>query len=292
MIELARWNMRAELSRLWQDCFQESKRFPDYFLNNYFRPRDGLVYRVSGRIAAAVYLLPAAVVLNGRRMQAHYIFAAGTFPEFRSRGFMASLLAYAAIYGAKRGDCFSVVLPADAPLYCFYEKNGYFDFYTVRSVPVSRPRLRQMAAEPPCGRLVVSAAELNALRGSVVSRWEGSVLWSDEMFHFATGFGSAYGDRLVCSGNRGFRSYAICRMEGKQVCSVRETMSAPGGMPGLASAILKQTPAETYRFRLPADCGLFRGEGETERCGMIRPIGGTSWEKSAFSAPYLGLALD
>ena len=112
MIGLAEWKMRAELAQLWQACFHEPRRYPTYFLNNYFRPEDCLVYQVHGKIAAAVYLLPARVVLSDGTAQAHYIFAAGTQPHFRSRGFMASLLAYAALYGTKRGDRYSVVLPA------------------------------------------------------------------------------------------------------------------------------------------------------------------------------------
>ncbi|WP_411678447.1 GNAT family N-acetyltransferase [Caproicibacter sp.] len=292
MIGLAGWEMRGELAELWQACFHEPKRFPDYFLNNYFHPKDCLVYRVSGKIAAAVYLLPAEIVRENGTAQAHYIFAAGTQPRFRSRGYMASLLAYAAIYGAKREDRYSVVLPADQPLYSYYERNGYFDYYKIRSVIVSRSRLEQLAPVLPSGRILAPSSELNRLRGSVLSRHGGSVLWSNERFHFTVGFGSAYGDGLVCSGPGGDRSYAICRRVNEKLCSVREAMTAPRGLPGLAAAILKRYPAETYEFRLPAGEGLFPGEGTEERCGMLRPIGGTPAEKPGVPAPYLGLALD
>lgn len=292
MISQAEWEMRSELSALWQVCFHEPKRYPDYFLNNYFRPEDCLVYRVSGKIAAAVYLLPAQIALDGAAVQAHYIFAAGTLPRFRSRGFMASLLAYAAIYGAKRGDRYSVVLPADQPLYSFYERNGYFDYYKIRSVHIPRSRLEQMANGISSVRVLASSEELNTLRNSVLSRRKGSVLWSSERFHFTAGFGATYGDRLVCSGLVGHRSYAICRKTDDKTCSVRETMISPNGFPQLAAAVLQQAPAEVYEFRLPVGDGLFSGEGTEERCGMLRPVGGTPVEESAAREPYLGLALD
>lgn len=292
MISQAGWEMRPELSKLWQVCFNEPKRYPDYFLNNYFRPEDCLVYRVSGKIAAAVYLLPAEIVLDGATAQAHYIFAAGTSPRFRSRGFMASLLAYAAIYGAKRGDRYSIVLPAEQSLYAFYEKNGYFDYYKIRSVRVPRARLKQMAEGNSCGRVLASSAELNRVRNSILSRRKGSVLWSRERFHFTVGFGATYGDQLVCAGPMGHRSYAICRKTDEKTCSVRETMISPNGFPELAAAVLRQVPAEVYEFRLPVGDGLFSGEGTEERCGMLRPVGGTPVEESVASEPYLGLALD
>lgn len=290
MIGLAEWNMRPELAELWRVCFHEPKRYADFFLNNYFRPKDCLVYRISGRIAAAVYLLPASIAPEGA--QAHYIFAAGTLPPFRSRGFMASLLTYAALYGAKRGDKYSVVLPASQPLYSFYERCGYFDYYKIRSVPVTRVCLEQLASQLPTGRVLASSSELNRLRNSLLSGRNGSVLWSDEWFHFTGNFGSIYGDELVCSGSAGRRSYAICRRADKNTCSVRETMAAPDSFSGLAAAILKRFPAETYEFRLPSGGGFFPGEGGEERCGMLRPIGGAVLEKSMGPAPYLGLALD
>lgn len=292
MIGFAEWNMRPELAGLWQICFQESERYPKYFLNNYFRPRDCLVYQAAGRIAAAVYLLPAKIALGGRTAQAHYIFAAGTLPRFRSRGYMASLLAYAAICGAERGDRYSAVLPASAPLYSFYDRNGYSDFFQVRTVSVPRGRLEELAGPAPLGKILASSAELNALRTRALSRERGSVLWSDAMLRFAFGFGAAYGDRLVCARSEGRSSYALCRMEGKDGCTVRETMISRDGFGALAAAILREAPASAYAFRLPAGCGPFSGEGSLERCGMIRPIGGARPLPPGAAAPYLGLALD
>lgn len=291
MIGFAEWNMRAELAALWRICFHEPVRYPNYFLNNLFRPRDCLVYRVNGEIAAAVYLLPARLAAEGRGAQAHYIFAAGTLPRYRSRGYMASLLACAAIRGAERGDEYSAVLPANGPLYPFYAHNGYFDFFRVRVVSVPRRRLRGLAAPGPAVKILAAGRELNALRCAVLGDRKGSVLWSDGMFHFAVGFGAAYGDRLVCARGNG-PSYALCRREEDGACSVREAMVSPGGFGALAAAVLRAAPAEIYRFRLPCGCGPFPGEGTEERCGMLRPVGGAPPPQAGTPAPYLGLALD
>ena len=291
MIGYAEWNMRSELAALWRVCFHEPARYPNYFLNNLFRPRDCLVYRVAGGIAAAVYLLPAQLVLDGRRARAHYVFAAGTLPRFRSRGYMASLLACAAIRGAERGDEYSAVLPADERLYSFYERNGYSDYYRIRDVSVPSSRLQELAAPAPRGRILISGAELNALRDAALAPQKGSVLWSGRMFRFSVGFSEAYGDRLVCSRNGG-PAYALCRMEPDGSCTVREAMASKDGFAGLAAAVLRRVPAGTYRFRLPCGCGPFPGEGTVTRCGMLRPLGGAALPESAARPPYLGLALD
>ena len=291
MVEFARWEMRRQLADLWRQAFGDPQRFPRYFLNNGFSPRDCLVYRVGDEIAAAVYLLPASVLAGSGTLQAHYIFAAATLSRFRSRGYMSSLLAYAAIAGADRGDRFSVVLPADEGLYRFYGKFGYTSFFKARFLTVAPDRLRAVSGPGAPGRMLPDFRRLNALRGKCLAGCDGSVLWSGAMFHFAAGMNAVYGDRLVCAANGDECAYALCRLE-ENVCTVLETMAGGGTFPFLAGAVLRQAPAAEYRFRLPAEAGPFAGEGETLPFGMIRPIGGTLTEDICPRSPYLGMTMD
>ena len=145
MIEFAQWNMRRQLSSLWQEAFGDQKRIPDFFLNNIFSPRDCLVFQIGGEIASVVYLLPSFIVSDGKKVPAHYIFAAATARKYRSRGYMSALLAYASIAGAKRGDHFSAVLPSSENLYGFYGAAGYSDFYEVCEPEIDRECLHRIA---------------------------------------------------------------------------------------------------------------------------------------------------
>ena len=291
MVEFARWEMRSRLADLWWQAFGAPQRVPRYFLNNCFSPRDCLVYRVGDEIAAAVYLLPASVLAGGGTLQAHYIFAAATLPRFRSRGYMSSLLAYAAIAGADRGDRFSVVLPAGEGLYRFYGKLGYTLFFKARYLTVAPGRLRAVSGPAVPGRVLPDFRCLNALRARCLAGCGGSVLWSDRMFHFAAGMNAVYGDTLVCASSGGESAYALCRVE-ENVCTVLETMVGGRTFPLLAGAVLRQAPAGEYRFRLPAQAGPFAGEGETRPFGMIRPVGGTLPEDLIPRGPYLGMTMD
>ena len=81
MIEFPSWSERAELSRLWQIAFDDQPRAVRFFFQNRFRPEDCLVYRRDGKIAAALYLLPASLKIAGIAYRAHYIYAAATLPE-------------------------------------------------------------------------------------------------------------------------------------------------------------------------------------------------------------------
>lgn len=291
MIEFAQWNMRRELSNLWQECFHDSKRIPNYFLNNFFSPQDCLVYRLGTQIASAVYLLPSQILSGGKALQAHYIFAAATSPLFRSRGYMSSLLAYAAIAGAQRGDRFSVVLPSDENLYRFYAAAGYLDFFQVRELSVPAERLSSISAAASKGRVLFDSARLNSLRKRYLSENDGSMFWSDRMFYYSVSMSQAYGDRLICTMKDGTPAYALCSTE-NGVCSVLESAARKDAFPTLASAILREAPASEYRFRLPAESGLFPGEGKTVRFGMIKPLGGTLISDLKPNHPYLGLTMD
>ena len=52
MIGFAKWEDRPALAELWQVCFEEERRYANFFFNNAFRPGNCLVYRVAGRPAA------------------------------------------------------------------------------------------------------------------------------------------------------------------------------------------------------------------------------------------------
>ena len=300
MIRLADWGMRGELSRIWQICFDEPARPAKYFLNNYFRPENGLVYQVGQNIAAVVYLLPAGIRTRTGAAQAHYIYAAATLPQYRSRGFMAALLAAAALVGANRGDQYSLVLPATQELYPLYQKSDYVPFFQARTVSLSLDRLCDAAESGRIGKTALTFQQLNSLRNEKLKDRPGSALWSDEAFGFAAGMGGVYGDRLVASLTGGRPAYALCRRLDGDTCAVLELMAEKSTLPDLAANLIHDMPAQTYRFRLPVDSpfpaffGLPEEEGEISRFGMIRSLGGAALEsvQPVDGAPYLGLPLD
>jgi predicted acetyltransferase len=293
MIEFAQWNMRRELSALWQEAFEDSKRIPDFFLNNLFNPKDCLVYKSGKEIAAAVYLLPASVLWNGKAVQAHYIFAAATAKRYRARGYMSSLLAYAALVGAKRGDFCSVLMPSERSLRNFYQSNGYVDFYRVKYVELSANELQCLAGANVCiGRALPAVHDLNRLRQNRLVRANGSLLWSDRMFALSVAMSKAYGDKLVCAFGEKGRAYSLCSLENKEYCEVLESFAEDGALPQLAAAILMQVPAPKYRFRLPVDDKCFPQQGDVTEFGMIKPLGGRTIEEINPCNPYLGLCMD
>ena len=293
MIEFAQWNMRRQLSLLWQEAFGDLKRIPDFFLNNIFSPRDCLVFRIGGDIASAVYLLPSSIISDGKLEPAHYIFAAATAQKYRSRGYMSALLAYAAIAGAKRGDHFSAVLPSGDNLYSFYTAAGYSDFYEVSETEIDRESLLKIAgACKSRGKVLPDIPALNRLRKSCLLQYSGSMLWDDRMFCLSSAMSTIYGDKLICASGKSGLAYALCRMESSTECTVLESFAADGTFPRLAAEILQYASAQKYRFRLPMNDSCLPKQGTPQKFGMLKPLGGRSLSELTSNNPYLGLAMD
>lgn len=290
MIEFARWDARAELVSLWSVCFQEPLRPVHFFFNNIFRPEDCLIYRVEEKAAAMVHFLPAYVAEGKNKVQAHYIYAAATLPEYRSHGHMARLLDAAALEGKRRGDRYSIVLPANPGLYRFYEKAGYKRGYSASFLDMAAEELQKVAAKPGWRQLPDFRA-LNQLRTEMVSHWGKSVLWSDAAFANAVGFYQIYGGRLLCVREAGQWAYAFCRMKDAATCEVTELMAMPSTLSKLTATLLQELPASRYLFRLPLESALFENTGSVQEFGMWKVLD-EAGDTQAADGSYLGLPLD
>ena len=297
MIGFAKWEDRPALAELWQVCFEEERRYANFFFNNAFRPENCLVYRVAGRPAAMLHLLPAKIVCGGKPVRIHYVFACATAPEHRSHGYMNALLAYAALVGSQREEQFSAILPASPGLYDYYAKSGYMTFFERDEYRLSAEQLREKAAVRR-ERRAFTPATLNRMRGALLRDREGAVLWENGAFWFAVEDNRIYGGKLVCAEGP---SYAVCRREQPDVCEITEFMSAPEHLPALFAALLQEMPVQDYHIRLPKGSGLFAAAGvpslsapEPAFCGMLRPLDGTSMEQIHVGdqRPYLGLGKD
>ena len=236
MIEFAQWNMRRQLSALWQEAFGDPKRIPDFFLNNIFSPRDCVVFQIGGEIASAVYLLPSFIVSDGKKVPAHYIFAAATARKYRSRGYMSALLAYASIAGAKRGDHFQQ---------CFRPARIFTDFMALPVIRIFMKSVRlkstgkaftELQAPAKAGKRVLpDIAVLNRLRKNCLLQHGGSLLWDDRMFCLSVAMSAVYGDKLVCASGTKGPAYALCRVENASECTVLESFVGRRSIPKACS---------------------------------------------------------
>lgn len=295
MISPAQPGMERQLRELWQACFHEPARPVNFYLRTVYRPENCLVYRQGERLASAVHLLPCRVQLaGGKTADAHYIYAAATFPEFRGRGFISSLLACAAMRGMERGQAYSVVLPAHDGLIPLYAKAGYQPYYELRRQTVTAEQMRAVSTVPMPGRRLASWQELCLCRDRLLRERPGSVLWDADAFFYAAQSARLYGGKFLLAGEGETLSYALCLQDGDS-CEVTEWVAAPQAQAELFGLLLREVPVSTYTFRLPAGGEpLFPDTPcEEKPFGMLKPLSGCELPAvSADRPPYLGLSLD
>lgn len=293
MVEFSHWDDRKELSSLWAVSFDDSPRSIRFFFQNRFRPEYCLVYRKNGKIFAAVYLLPAMLTMAGVNYQAHYIYAAATLPDYRGRGCMSALLESAAVAGSKRGDQYSVVLPATEDLYRFYEKASYLRWYKASEVVFSQTELADYTKQGvgKSGLLLPDFKLLSSERNDWLENRESSLKWDAAALAFAAGYAHIFGGGLLVLKEKDSFAYALYEKEG-QTCLVTELMSGKVSQERIAAELLRRTQAERFRFRLPAGENFLGKAGTEMDFGMIRPLSGHLPEiTKRETAPYLGLTL-
>lgn len=125
MIGAARPEDKAAVMEVYRACFPGEEGFCRFFFDNVYRPDNTLVCRVEGKLAASVQLLPVRLHLGGAVVPATYIYAAGTLPQFRSRGLMSRLLRRSFEVSAARGDELSVLIVQQPSLLAYYARLGY-----------------------------------------------------------------------------------------------------------------------------------------------------------------------
>ena len=131
------------LRALWKRCFEESEQALDCLFAD--MPELAHIYKATDgdTLIAAVYL--ADCTLAGR--PAHYLCGVATLPEYRRKGVMTALMAYALDDAKRRGDCCSVLLPADDHLYRYYARLGYERRCTAETVKWTADELKEAAVQ-------------------------------------------------------------------------------------------------------------------------------------------------
>lgn len=291
-IAAAGWLEKAELAAVWEKCFGDPPRHIHYFFNNLFEPQNCLTYREDGGIVSMVHMLPARIADGGRLVQAHYIYAAATLPEYRSRGLMGQLLEAAFQAGRRRGDRYSFLLPANRSLYRFYGNLGYTVGFELRTLAVSREEMQQAAAGAPVWQFLPDYGKLCDFRREWLSGQDGSAHWDARRLAYADSINRLDGGKLICSMAGDRPAYALCRPAAEAgACEVLELAADPETFAGLAANLVDAIDAQQYFLRLPGDGPLFAGRGRRAGFGMIRSLAaGTA--PPVGKSPYLGLTLD
>lgn len=285
-ISFAAAEQKQELYELWKSSFDENDYFTSLFFENLYDPINCLVLTENGTIVSALHMLPSEILTeNNTAEKANYIYGAATVKKFQGRGFMTKLLEYSFEYGKRRGEKYSVLIPAKKSLFSFYERCGYIKFSKIREVLFKRGELNKFCSSKDLLQYNFTIDNIEKLRFNNIIGSSGSVIWNKKHIEYAVKLTKAENGFIVYSKD----SYAFVSVE-ESAAVIKEIVCSNDSIGVLISKIMNNTNADYFVFRLKEDMPIFENMGRTEYNGMIRTMDGK--DITNFRCPYMGLVLD
>ncbi|MDR1564505.1 MAG: GNAT family N-acetyltransferase [Oscillospiraceae bacterium] len=303
MFSLAKDGMRPQLEELWQIAFNDTPGNIRFFFENRYNPNNCAVYTDKmGNVAAALHMLPASITEDSEILPVQYIYAAATLPQYQGKGVMTSLLVYAERIARARGQEYSILVPAEKPLFKFYENRGYKTCFGYRRVNMTRHELNTII-KTNSGKAAASQVYYNTLqsehlfnlRRDVLTEHEGYINWDAPAVRYACDYHRLQRGSVITATNGYEAGYALCFDHGETL-EISEYISHAEFSVHLIKALLELTDAQYFKIRMPAMDTIFFKYGELVPYGMLKdttdsnPINLISL--SGLHTPYLGLALE
>ena len=126
MVRLAEKKDFEFLKHAWKVCFDDPDAFIEWNFERNFSFSNTLVAESDGHPASDMQLMPHKIRLQGMEYDINYVSGVATLPEFRNRGLVRELFAFAFPLMQERCQPISLLVPFNYP---FYEKFGYKQCY-------------------------------------------------------------------------------------------------------------------------------------------------------------------
>ncbi|MBQ4523735.1 MAG: GNAT family N-acetyltransferase [Lachnospiraceae bacterium] len=114
-------NDKEHITAIWQQCFGDSKEYIQMYLNQRFKEETMLVIFEAGKPVSMASFLPVQVLINGEPVAARYVYAVGTLPNYRGKGYAKEIIKY----GAEKYMEPLILQPADETMERYYAGLGF-----------------------------------------------------------------------------------------------------------------------------------------------------------------------
>ena len=230
----------AELAALWHRVFGDPEELALAFLSRLPSLGGGVCAEEGGKLLGAAYAVTDFLVGEKR---AAYLYAIGVLPEARGRGLGKRLTKEAAALGRALGADFVCTLPANAPLYPWYEEQ-----IGVRCA-LYRGEERVQSRPGPEARPL--SPEAYGLRREELLRGRAHVTVGPAALCYEKENCRCFGGDLYALGN----AIAAASVDEGETC-IRELLAPPGAdLKTLAAALGDRLGTEQALLLLPADRG-------------------------------------
>lgn len=132
MIRICKDEDIKDIRKLYYEAFDDSEAFVDFYFKDKLIPEKVVIIEENSSLISMMHLNPFKVFFNEGLYDISYFVAIATNKEYRQKGYMKKLMAYALNKLYSEGEIFSLLMPIDSRIYerygfGFIEDNLHFD---------------------------------------------------------------------------------------------------------------------------------------------------------------------
>jgi GNAT superfamily N-acetyltransferase len=263
-----------QMKTVWQLCFGDDRETVDCFYERCFSADECYISKENGTVYAVVQMIKCSVVSDGETLDARYMYAVCTHPDYQGRGIMSALIKEAIESERKNGARVVLCIPANERLFEFYKRSGFENGIYCSRFEYDRAQLEGFSVN--CGYGInPDAKELCKKRNALLNEMSENPFVSFPEKYISTAKGWGYRSVITDS------SYAFFT-EDNGVIRVVDSCFDDKGFNELCFALLRETKAS--RFIIDAD-----GRSNHVLKGVVKTLDdGLTLENNI----YLGLKME
>lgn len=212
---------------IWEQCFGDEREYIQMYLDKRFETENMLVIHADGRPVSMASFLPVQMQINGELKPARYVYAVGTLPEYRRRGYASEIIKHA----AKKYQEPLLLQPAGESLEKYYEGLGFVAAFEASPCWIyegSSKWIKEKVTLMSENKItnwsfqVIKAKEYKSLRDEHFAA-EGYVEWSEQALQYAMD------ENAFCGGETLMLTYGeraellMYRIEEGKLCIIETT---------------------------------------------------------------------
>lgn len=174
------------LCEIWKSCFSDSEEYIRLFYQNNFERIKALAYFADGKPVSMLHLLDATFKYKNSSQPAKFIYATGTYPEYRKKSYMSAIINYVTEMADKNG--YALFLKPSSPSTAAFYKSFGFEAESALNLVTLFPSEKQ-----PLAVYELSFTEYNRMRNAAFSaisyvEWDNAhINWSIEENKYFSG---------------------------------------------------------------------------------------------------------
>ncbi len=110
-------NEKKRIRTLYEEVFNDSKYFLDYYFGNYIENTINFVCECKGEIVGMATIHPKKLMICDRMVQVGYVYAVATKKEYRGRGIMRRIMDEIFVYALEANYEYLYLIPANPSIY-------------------------------------------------------------------------------------------------------------------------------------------------------------------------------